>query len=214
MHRKNAPLTSGRTILWRTIPFLFVAPLVSTFVPGHDLVIYLSCLYAFLLILLYQYRQLCYEWSVSTWTAKVPVIKTEEVTNWYKEEKLSNSEGEKSELTGDALDKAAAVAFQAAVEGFSQGQMINRNKLQDCLVAKASHGLPFALWLLEKESPSPAKKSIKDIKKDSEMFSKIWLAKVEQALKNTQQLAQGLKEHSVFVLFRHGKYDVSTFSYG
>jgi hypothetical protein len=204
MHRKGAPLTSGRTVLWRTIPFLFISPIVSTFVPNHDLTIYLAVLYAFLLLLLFQYRNLCHEWA--TWTAKVPVIKTDEVTAWYKTTAATSLD----ELTGDALVKAATNSFQEAVDAFSRNQKINGRKVDNPLVSKAAAGLPFALWLLEKETPSQDKKVKRSAKGESELFTKIWLSKVEQALKSTQQLAQGLKEHSVFVLFRYGKYDVRT----
>jgi hypothetical protein len=207
MHHKRSPLTSGRTVLWRTIPFLFISPIVSTFAPGYDLAIYLSVLYAFLLILLYQYRRLCHEWSVASWTSKVPMLSTDEVTAWYQTTQSKDS-SDKSDLSGDSLEKAAAAAFQAAVEEFARKNKARISKKEDTLVAEAASGLPFALWLLEKESPSPSKKAA--TKKDSEMFSKIWLAKVAQAMKNAQQLSQGLKEHSIFVLYRYGKYDVGT----
>jgi hypothetical protein len=210
MHRKRAPLTSGRTVLWRTIPLLFISPIASTFAPGHDLAIYLSVLYAFIFVLLYQYRQLCHEWSVATWTSKVPVLSTDEVTAWYQTTQLKGSEETKSELNGESLDKAAAAAFQAAVEAFTRKNRGRISDDEDTLVAEAAIGLPFALWLLEKESPSPSKKTT--TKHDTEMFSKVWLAKVAQAMKNAQQLARGLKEHSVFVLYRYSKYDVGVLS--
>lgn len=200
MHRSGAPLTSGRTVLWRTLPFLFVSPTVSIFVPHHDLPIYLSVLYGFLLLLLIQYRNLCHEWN--NWTNRVPIIKTDEVIAWY-QTMQAESEYETEELKGDALSKAATAAFQDAVEAYNA-------KERNPLVSRAAKGLPFALWLLEKESPNPDKNAKKKAKKDVDRWSKIWLSKVEQALKSTQQLAQGLKEHSVFVLYRYGQYDVGS----
>jgi hypothetical protein len=206
MHRSGSPLTSGRAILWRTLPFLFISPVLSIFVPNHDLPVYLSVLYVFLLLLLIQYRNLCHEWN--SWTNKVPVIKTDEVIEWYKIHVAAENNDETEELTGDALSKAATTAFQNAVEAYKGKGITNRHD-EDPLVARAAEGLRFALWLLEKESPNPDKNAKKEAKRDVEQWSKIWLSKVEQALKSTEQLARGLKEHSVFVLFRYGQYDVS-----
>jgi hypothetical protein len=203
MHRKGCPLTSGRIVLWRTFPFLFISPIVSTLVLGHDLLIYLVVLYVFLIILLVQYRNLCHEWS--TWTTKVPVISMEEITAWYEATLPELNDEKRPVLTGDALNKAAQVAFQLAVEAQGRGiRILSSKKSDSALVTKASKGLPFALWLLEKENPSPAKKT--DTR--PELFTKTWLTQVEQGLKNVQQLAQGLKEHSIFILFRQGRYDV------
>jgi hypothetical protein len=163
-------------------------------------------LYVFLLLLLIQYRNLCHEWN--NWTKKVPVIKTDEVIEWYKIHVAAENNDETEELTGDALSKAATTAFQNAVEAYKGKGITNRHD-EDPLVARAAEGLRFALWLLEKESPNPDKNAKKEAKRDVEQWSKIWLSKVEQALKSTEQLARGLKEHSVFVLFRYGQYDVS-----
>lgn len=63
MHQQDSPLTSGRTVVWRNIPILLLSPLISSFVNGHDLEIYIPILYTFLLSLIYQYRKLCHEWS-------------------------------------------------------------------------------------------------------------------------------------------------------
>lgn len=129
----------------------------------------------------------------------------EEVTAWYQATLPEEPDEDVPVLTGDALNKAAQIAFQLAVEEYGRGKKsISLNKLNMNLVIKASKGLPFALWLLEKENPSPAKK----IDTRPELFTKTWLVQVEQALKNVQQLAQGLKEHSIFILFRQGRYDV------
>ncbi|QDS72759.1 hypothetical protein FKW77_004222 [Venturia effusa] len=142
---------------------------------------------------------LCHEWT--NWTNKVPIIKTDEVIAWYQTSRDESGRGTEA-LTGDALSKAATTAFQDAVEACD-------SKEHDPLVSRAAKGLPFALWLLEKESPNPDKNAKKKAKKDVDRWSKIWLSKVEQALKSTQQLAQGLKEHNVFVLYRYGQYDMA-----
>jgi hypothetical protein len=168
MHRKGSPLTSGRTVLWRTLPFLFVSPILSTFIHGHDLPIYLSVLYTFLLILLFQYRNICHEWI--TWTSNVPVLKTDDVNTWYKNSIVKGAVAGDEEPSGDALSKAATTAFQEAVHSFIRKQKLGINKSEDAIVVKAAKGLPFALWLLEKESPSPDKKRTKSLGNDSELF--------------------------------------------
>jgi hypothetical protein len=208
MHRKGSPLTSGRAVLWRTIPFLFISPILTTFIPGYDVGIYLAILYTFLILLLVQYRNLTKQWA--SWRAKVPIMTAEEVSGWYANRLAQESNSEKPALSGDALDRAARKAFQTAVDVCMTRTWFQRKRgAADECVEKAAKGLPFSLWLLEKENPSPATKAKSGSDKTSDLFSPVWFSKIEQGLKTQQQLTQGLKEHSIFILFRHGKYDVS-----
>jgi hypothetical protein len=205
MHRQHSPLTSGRVVLWRTIPFLAISPLITTFLPGHDIPIYLAVLYAFLLLLLIQYRNLCHEWS--SWSSRVPRTTAKDVSDWYQNQITTDYDGEKCVLVNEALERAAQSAFQAAVDDLLRNRT-QRGTTIDPLVIEAAKGLPLSLWLLEKENPIPAKKAVNKAEASSELFTTIWFSKVEQALESQQKLVQGLKEHSTFVLFRHGKYDV------
>lgn len=203
MHRKGSPLTSGRIVLWRTFPLLFISPILSSFLNSHDLLIYLVVLYIFLFLIMFQYRKLCHEWS--TWTSKVPVIKEDDIIAWYLERLTKQYEGENpvaTESDVDTLARLARYTFRAKVEAFSRRtfKALNRCESDDSLVAKVATGLPLALWLLEKENAGAQL---------PELFTNTWFMKLNLALKNQQLLVQGLKEHNVFILFRYARYDVS-----
>src|SRR5690349_18037197 len=81
MHQHGSPLTSGRTVLWRTLPILCISPVVSTYVPGYDLQIYLAVGYGFVTLLLVQYRGLCHEWI--NWTDNVVKFTEKDIVQWY-----------------------------------------------------------------------------------------------------------------------------------
>lgn len=198
MHRQGSPLTSGRVVLWRTIPLLAISPLVSTFVVGHDLAIYLSVTLVFVILLLVQYRSLCNEWS--TWMSKVPKFAERDVTAWY-EKKIGQIREKDGEEAGQALKEAAQKALRKDVEALNGGKLkLFRRRTQDSFVASAASGLPLAQWLLEKGSEGA---------KLPDAFSNTWFVQLELAVKTQQQMVRGLKEHSAFFLFRYAKYDVS-----
>src|SRR5215469_8217299 len=119
MHHKDCPMTSGRFVLWRTIPFLAISPILSSLINGHDLIIYLAVLYGFLLLLLFQYRNLSHEWS--TWIDKVPHIKENDITRWYRNQldmDSDSSSDEKEKIAGESKSNAEAF-FKRASELFS-----------------------------------------------------------------------------------------------
>ena len=203
MHHKTCPMTSGRFVLWRTFPFLSISPILSSLLNGHDLLIYLTVLYGFLLILLFQYRNLCHEWS--TWIDKVPHIKERDIITWYRNQldTDSDSSGDEKDKITKKSDNNAEAFFRRASELFSSEVHYWRRKKfitsRDPLVAKAAAGLPYAQWLLTKDDGSSIV---------SKPFTKTWLVQLDLELKRHEQLIRGLKEHSIFILWRYGKYDL------
>lgn len=218
MHQRGSPLTSGRTVLWRTIPVLFLSPLISTLVPGHDVMIYLPVSYGFLVLILFQYRQVCHEWS--TWVDKIPRITEKDILTWYtakmgaKTIGRSNSSSTASgkgnteakdtddRISPEAKKKLALLAFRKKVEAYSDGILgFGRTKHADPVVVRVARGMPYLEWLLKKDDPARPR---------AETLTTGWFGQVSQALKTQEQLAQGLKEHSIFVLFRYARFDIGT----
>jgi hypothetical protein len=205
MHQKGCPLTSGRVVLWRTIPFLAISPILSTFVNGHDVLIYLIVLYTFLLLLLFQFRNLCHEWS--SWISEIPDLREEDICAWYNKTQPYGSHIEKSGKGADGVNKSALIAFREKVEAYRPGLFKSRKRVvSDDLVAEVAKALPLISWLLKKENQTHGN-SHADAK-PVEIFTRSWFAQLEQALEKQQGLTRGLREHSIFVLFRHGEYDV------
>lgn len=211
VHQHGSPLTSGRTVLWRTIPVLFLSPLISAFVPGHDVIVYLPVTYGFLVLILFQYRQLCHEWS--TWMNKIPRITEKDILSWYDakmeaEESSGSNKGStghklaEDNISPEAKKKLALLAFRKKVEAYSDGIFgFGRTKHADPVVVRVARGMPYLEWLLKKDDPARPR---------AETLTTGWFGQVSQALKTQEQLAQGLKEHSIFVLFRYARFDIGT----
>jgi len=207
MHQRGSPLTSGRNVLWRTMPVLFLSPLLSSLVNDYDLVIYLSVGYSFLSLLLFQYRRLCHAWM--NWMDNIPQFTEKDILDWH------TSRTEKRHTPDDTSEisvmineteyhedpKALALAsFRDSVRG--QRRRLNKNHNTPCgeaLVVRVKRSLPYIEWLLKRGSTSGH---------CTEIFSGPWFSRVSQAVKVQQQKTQGLKEHSIFMLFRHARYDV------
>lgn len=210
MHQRHCPMTSGRTVLWRTIPILFVSPVVSTFANNYDLAIYLSVEYAFLSLLLVQYRRLCHEWV--RWADEIPKLSEKDVIQWYKsrvdERTLSDDTKESSVNLANRSDDAenlaqlAAGAMRLALETY-QGRptrLRSEDRGYDAIVERVAAGMPYIDWLLRRGEPSG---------RIPPRFSASWFAQLSQKSKQHQQMVQGLKEHSIFMLFRYARCDVS-----
>ena len=202
MHQRGSPLTSGRTVLWRTIPVLFISPILSSFVNGHDLKIYLPVTYGFLTLAIIQYRNLCHEWS--TWQEKIPKLSEQDVLDWYshrEKQARSASDDESTSPLDSSTAAQAQLAFRSAVASCRRkaGPTVFGGERVDSVVARISKGMPYVDWLLLKEFPESD---------PPEAFTPEWFNTLGEAVKKQQQLFRGLKEHSIMILFRHARYDV------
>ena len=167
---------------------------------GYDLAVYLLSSYFFLLALLIQYRNLCHEWA--NWMQRIPVVSENEILDWYRARSqesevslVSDGEGAKDE------GKISREVFLQAVHDFENNKFNTMFSRNDPLLAKVAKGLPFAFWMLKKEddtAPLPRP------------FSAPWFPQLKNSVGRHQQLVRGLKEHSIFVLFRIGRDEVSS----
>ncbi|KAK4223260.1 family 4 putative glycosyltransferase [Podospora fimiseda] len=211
MHQHGTPLTSGRTVLWRTMPVLFISPVVSTFVNGHDLEIYLAVGYGFLTLLLIQYRGLCHEWI--NWTDNIAKFTEKDIVEWYSSRlekergsteisSSSSTDGSPHDTPADELKKSALQAFRSSVAHNSTNLSAFTQAVRgpDPLVRHVVKSMPYIEWLL--------KKDVGETSKPEETFSVGWFSQLSQALRRQQQMAQGLKEHNIFMLFRYSRYDI------
>lgn len=192
MHQRKSPITSGRTVLWRTIPLLLVSPLLSSLVKGYDLQIYLLITYAFLFLALYQYRLLCHEWS--GWMQNIPKTSEKEVLEWYKTKYASETDDEANSEKNQ--DKDSQEAMRQAVNSYHRGVKSNGG---DKLVASIAEGMPYVDWLFKKTCPNG---------KIPDAFTASWFTQLGESRKQQEQLSRGLKEHNILMLFRFARYDL------
>jgi hypothetical protein len=197
MHQRQSPLTSGRIVLWRTMPVLFISPIVSSFVNDHDLEIYLPVSYAFLILILLQYRRLCHEWSA--WMTNIPEFCEGDVADWWSSRSRSTTESD-SVMSGSsgASISSADGEFHKSVQSYRRFKLL-RSPRSDPMVTRVARAMPYIDWLLAKEFPSG------DMPRP---FSAAWFNSLSEAKKNQKQISRGLKEHNVLMLFRHARYDI------
>ncbi|GAM86496.1 hypothetical protein ANO11243_045100 [Dothideomycetidae sp. 11243] len=198
MHRPGSPLSSGRIAMWKCIPILFISPIVTTFVHGHDMVIYIIVIYTFITVLVITFRNLCHEWT--SWPAKVPTVKEKDLVKWFKE-KVADPEDEDFDQDDSLLAGEARDLLKAEVHRYHNRSLYMKifYKVSDDFVKKMAIGHPFALWLLEKEAGG---------QELPETYTPTWFVQLELALGNQRQMMRGLREHSQFITFRYSKYDL------
>ncbi|PNS18882.1 hypothetical protein CAC42_5421 [Sphaceloma murrayae] len=199
MHRPGSPLTSGRIAMWKCIPILAISPIVTTFVNGHDLLIYMLVIYTFVIALLFTFRNLCHEWT--TWQAKVPTIKEKDLVAWFKAKVADEDDEDDEDADDNLLAVEARDLLKAEVRRYHERSLYVKifYRVADDFVKKMAIGHPYAMWLLEKEAGG---------QELPEMYTATWFVQLELALGNQRQLVRGLREHSPFITFRYSKYDI------
>jgi hypothetical protein len=208
MHQPGSPLPSGRIVLWRTIPVLFVSPVLSSFVNRYDMTIYISVGYTFICLLLLQYRSLCRKWV--GWMDNIPRISERDIVEWYSlkigKGLVSDDTSESSMMISDpsptgSLKDDALQTFRESLQLYrgNVANMKQRLLSPDPFLKRVDRGIPYIEWLLRNGASGPD---------SAEIFSVSWFAQLSQALKAQQSMAQGLKEHSIFMLSRYATLDV------
>jgi len=155
------------------------------------------------------------------WLDNVPMFNERDVLEWHatrvSKRRLCGSSTDVSDGSRDSQDNTsepaskdlAARTFQQSVETCQQGFLCRSNSPKSLygdneLVEKVAKGLPSIKWLLHTE--------IGEGGQPTELFSVPWFAQVAEAYKKRRQMVQGLKEHSIFMLFRYARLDVSLHS--
>ncbi|KAF3906253.1 hypothetical protein ABW20_dc0102363 [Dactylellina cionopaga] len=203
-HRDGAPLPSGRKVLAKSMFILAMSPIITTFINGHDIVIYLPICYLFLFHLLYNYRKLCITWA--TWLDTIVIIDDNKILDWWAEEHAGGNmmtipkddESARSAL----LDKARTLLLQRVRDAdlkkhgiISRWFPINETPF----VKKLVEGYRESVWLLKKDAFGA------DI---PEPYTPSWHVQLKVSLNTHRLFVRGLKEHSPFQMWRYSKYDI------
>ncbi|KAH6670982.1 glycosyl transferase [Plectosphaerella plurivora] len=199
MHQHASPLHSGRNVFLTTVPILFVSPILSSFVTGYDLAIYLSVMFVFLIVILWRYRRLCHQWSA--WMTNIPTLSAPMIVDWYKSKMDPETSDEERAQNESQIAEDSQLVFAATVHAY-----IRRSRdaeisdfMSDPLVAKVAHGLPYIDWLFKKPSNEG---------EVPELFTTAWFTKLGDAIHQQRQLSRGLKDHNVLMLFRQARFDL------
>ncbi|KAI7424007.1 glycosyltransferase family 4 protein [Hortaea werneckii] len=196
MHRSGSPLPSGRSAMWKCLPILMISPILTVFVRGWDLLIYLLVVYTFTASLLISFRRLCHEWT--DWHIKVPNFKEKDLLTWYRKHASVDSDADATALAGTARYALQQEIIRVQRQKRSWA-FWNRSKDTDPFVMKMADGMKFADFLLRKDASAG---------EPPELFTTTWFVQLELALDNQRQLMRGLKEHSSFINYRYSRYDL------
>ncbi|KAI7265048.1 glycosyltransferase family 4 protein [Hortaea werneckii] len=196
MHRSGSPLPSGRSAMWKCLPILMISPILTVFVRGWDLLIYLLVVYTFTGCLLISFRRLCHEWT--DWHIKVPNFKEKDLLAWYRKHASVYSDADATTLAG-----MARCVLQQEIDEVQRQKRSwafwNRSNDTDPFVMKMANGMKFADFLLRKDASAG---------EPPELFTTTWFVQLELALDNQRQSMRGLKEHSSFINYRYSRYDL------
>ncbi|KAH7159653.1 hypothetical protein B0J13DRAFT_110305 [Dactylonectria estremocensis] len=196
MHQLESPMSSGRSVLLQNMPLLFLSPLISSFVNGHDLEIYIPVMFAYVLLTLYRYRRLCHEWS--NWMDNIPKFSQKDIIEWYRG-RLAPESLDDEVKDQDAL---AMETFVAVLESYKRRTREAKaaRVFSDPFIARIANGMPYVDWLFRKTNPDRAT--------HPELFSTAWFTQLNESKNQQGMMVRGLKDHNVFTLFRLARYDV------
>lgn len=187
----------GRPIIILLIPFLFISPVLTIFVPNHDIYIYLSVLYTFVTLLALGVRRTGLRWT--TWYLAIKKITDQDLRQWYIETREKGNEKSLDHLTDPA---ALKLARDAMIREISSTKKWFVKKTKDPLVLALAKSYEATVFLLEWYSgysgtPLPIP------------YSSTWNMQTKVALQTLQQLQTGIRLHNAFIHWRQAGDEVS-----
>ncbi|KAM3074372.1 hypothetical protein ACMFMG_002820 [Clarireedia jacksonii] len=182
---------SGRPVIIMIVPFLFIAPITTIFVPGYDIYIYLSVLYVFIILLALGARHTASKWT--TWHQNINSISDKALKEWYIK---TYKDGDESAFSGMTDPAALRIARTAMIESIraARGGLIRR-KCQDPVVKSLAESYDATIFLLgwySSYSGTPLPMP----------YSSTWNMQIKVALDTLKQMQTGLKLHNAFIHWR------------
>ena len=187
---------SGRMTIMACLPILLISPIMTLWVHGNDLLVYLCVLAGFLVCLIFGARKTAAEWS--TWYLRIPTLTDHEVTDWYtKRRALTNAD---SGLEKDDIDiSTTPIPRQTLLAEVLKEY--NRNwwnkGTNDETVKKISDGYAATMFLMVwyckySRTQMPFR------------YSPTWNLQCKAAIDTLKDMQKGLKLHNAFIHWRHG----------
>jgi hypothetical protein len=127
------------------VPFLFISPILTIWIPGHDVIIYLSVLYAFICLLLFNVQRLGAKWA--TWYVQISKVDDKAICAWYIEQKALGDEKCFDGLTNPAALRVARESLFEAVQREGKLHFFEKSST-DALVISLSKCYSSTIFLL------------------------------------------------------------------
>ncbi|EKD21030.1 glycosyl transferase [Drepanopeziza brunnea f. sp. 'multigermtubi' MB_m1] len=188
----GSPFQNGRTTIFKALPILGVAPILTIFVLNHDAIIYLLALYIFIGALVFGVRSVGSKWV--TWYHKVTAIDDKKLKEWFIKEKGNGNPKTFSGMTDPAALVLARDSLLKDVEK-ERKRKPWMPATTDKLVLKLAEGWDATIFLLQwycrlqgSKQPIP--------------FSSTWNVQVKVGLASLIEAQRGIRLHNGFVLWR------------
>jgi len=173
------------------IPFLFISPTITIWLPGRDIYVYLAVLYIFIFLLILGVRYTGSRWT--TWYLNIEKISDQDLRQWYVETQEDGNEDSLNGMTDPAVLKLARAAIIREINRASS--KFRKTKSTDPFVQKLTKSHDATIFLLEWYSgysgtPLPIP------------FSSTWNMQTKVALQTLKQLQTGIRLHNAFIHWR------------
>ncbi|RKF78556.1 putative glycosyl group 1 family protein [Golovinomyces cichoracearum] len=182
---------SGRPIIIVLVLFLLISPIISIWISDHDISIYLTVFYTFIILLLLSIRYLGSRWT--TWFLGIEFIEDQSLKRWYIERYHNGSEKSLSNIKESGIMNLARDAMTRDVDAAKKKGFWK--KVNDPIVKSLVKSYDASVFLLEwyssySETPLPIP------------FSSTWNIQVKVALQKLIQLQTGIRLHNAFIHWR------------
>ncbi|KAF2401635.1 glycosyl transferase [Trichodelitschia bisporula] len=184
---------NGRTIIIGLIPTLLASPLVTVFVKGHDTVIYLVILYAFIGLLFIGLRSVGSWWV--TWLSEVYTVDDAAVKKWYVDNMADGRPNAFDGLTDPAAMSLARQNLANAVEK-ERKRPFWRKSREDEMVQKLTKSWDATVFLLNWYC------RLSDVRRPMP-YSSTWNIEVRVAYDSLMQNQKGIRLHNSFIHWRN-----------
>ena len=178
---------------------LLISPILSQYISGHDIVIYLSVLWGFAFVLIHRSRQVISKWN--TWLLDVPSNSDQEVLNWYIN---AHCEGDETRIikmpAPAAMELARSTLFKAVLKERSKSIFVRATTDEN--VRKLAAAYPTTVFLLDWYSRyMRASKPLP--------YTSTWNLQVKVALNTLRNFDKGLRLHNGFIHWRHAGTEIA-----
>lgn len=187
---------SGRTSILFCVPILFISPILSIWT-GHDIIVYVSVLTAFLVAIMLAARNTIGAWG--SWHLHIPSVADAEIVAWYKASPAAAAQHLEGMGEQHLMDLARGAFHRAVVA--EAGRWFWRKASTDPLVLRMAAGYESTLFLFRwytshKRSRMPL------------AYSTTWNLMLKAAIENMAKMQKGLKMHSAFLHWRSTGLDI------
>ncbi len=172
------------------IPFLFISPVITVWIPHHDIYIYLSVIYTFIFLLVLGVRYTGSHWT--TWYLSIEKIGDPALRDWYVK---THERGDEQALAGLTEPAALKLAREAMMRDVKAARKRFGGKTDDPVVSSMAKSYDATMFLLEwyrsySGTPLPIP------------FSSTWNMQTKVALQTLKQLQTGIRLHNAFIHWR------------